>query len=196
MCANNTKNGLITLLKDMKGEATIEQVADAIIEYMLPKSYSQIISEMNDEKVCPTCGQINADYKRTLRAKNVKCLQVMFKVFKPMSSVDIKKHDSTCNISHFKELELWGLIKPIGKKKKGSKYILTTIGIDFIKGNRSIPKQVCTYRDASGEIKRLYQESDNNVEHWYINDVINLRQDNEKEHFENAEARGERLRVG
>lgn len=183
------KEYIIRLLHSLKGKATIGEVADAILDWknvkdVFNQSFSAAISQ--DEKICPKCGQINADYTRKFRAKNINPLRVLNSHNRPMTTNDIKKIDSKTNLNHFKELTLWGLVQGLDGKQKNDRYVITNEGKQFLSGKYKIAVHIPTYKDQTGEIvARPVQDGTELVDIDFIlkNDT---RQDDEREHFNNA----------
>jgi hypothetical protein len=99
-------------------------------------------------KTCPHCGAKMVEYKHSISKGLARALAKVVRATRGRSRFEI----SECGLTYserenIRKLQYWGLItKAPTNSGKGGEWIITTIGMDFLKGTIKVQKSVWTYR--------------------------------------------------
>ena len=109
------------------------------------------------KKHCPHCGAPMVEYKHGLSKGLCRSLARVALRFKDTEPHDINDmgmdYNHRCN---FQKLQYWELIERVGDPdSKGGLWRITDKGMEFLKGNISVPRFVWTYR---GQVVRFEGE--------------------------------------
>lgn len=98
------------------------------------------------EVICSHCGAKNVAYKHGFNKGLVAVLRKISASDQPRHLADLGL--TTSQYSNAAKLQYWGLIKGELDRRKGSKWIISRLGRDFMDGIASIPKYAIVRRNA------------------------------------------------
>ncbi len=98
------------------------------------------LNKMNNSKCCEHCGAKTVKYKHNF---NVGLFAGLVKLYEFNQPASLKELELTVNqFNNFQKLRYGGLVENVN-----AKWVITELGIKFIKNEIAIPRQVTTYRN-------------------------------------------------
>ncbi len=119
------------------------------------QSFSDLILE--EEKICPHCGQSCVAEKISFRSESVWSLRILANEERAMTYLEVarvkmiagypaNKVKDSCR--HLSQNRFWGLVIEGDIKRDGcSTWMITDLGRDFIRGRLAIPKSVWIFNN-------------------------------------------------